>query len=113
MVNNKQLGTDFEQEVCQWLKEHQWWVHFFSPDRTGSQPFDIIAVKDGLAIAIDAKTSSTHRFSIDRLEENQKTSFDLWLKRGNHMPYVVVKYEGQMIWLTYWEHPPEVGHCSR
>ena len=100
---NKHLGSSFEAKVCQWLKDHKWWVHFFSPDKTGAQPFDIIAVKNGIALAIDAKTSSTNRFSINRLEENQKTAFDLWLKRGNHMPYVVVQYEDHMIWLTYWE----------
>lgn len=101
--NNKKLGTAFEKRVCQELKERGWWVHFFAPDRTGAQPFDIIAVKGGNAIAVDAKTSSTHRFSIDRLEENQKLAFDRWLGCGNLMPQIAVEYEEKIVWLTYGE----------
>ena len=102
-MNNKQLGTEFEREVCQVLMDNGWWVHFLSPDNSGAQPFDIIAVKDGLAIAVDAKTSSTHRFSIDRLEENQKLAFEKWLRCGNSMPQIAVKYDRHMIWITYHE----------
>ena len=102
-MNNKQLGTAFEHEVCQALKDNGWWVHFLSPDNSGAQPFDIIAVKGGLAIAVDAKTSNTHKFSINRLESNQKLAFEKWLRCGNSMPQIAVKYEGHMIWITYYE----------
>lgn len=102
-MNNKQLGTAFEHEVCQVLKEKGWWVHFLSPDNSGAQPFDIIAVKDGMALAIDAKTSNTHRFSIDRLEDNQIMAFEKWMRCGNYMPQIAVKYEDRIIWITYYE----------
>lgn len=102
-MNNKKLGTEFENKVCQELSKKGWWVHFFAPDRTGAQPFDIIAVKGGLAVAIDAKTSSTHRFSINRLEDNQRLAFDKWLRCGNDMPYLAVEYDNQIVWVSYWE----------
>ena len=102
-MNNKRLGTAFEREVCQELKEKGWWVHFLAPGMAGTQPFDIIAVKGGLAIAVDAKTSSTHRFGIDRLEDNQILAFEHWIKCGNYMPQIAVKYQDKIIWLTYFE----------
>lgn len=102
-MNNKQLGTAFENRVCQELNKAGWWVHFFSPDKTGAQPFDIIAVRGGLAMAIDAKTSNTHRFSIKRLEENQIMAFEKWLRCGNYMPQIAVEYDDQIVWLSYWE----------
>lgn len=102
-MNNKKLGTEFENKVCQELNEAGWWVHFFSPDRAGAQPFDIIAVRGGRAKAIDAKTSSTHRFSINRLEDNQRLAFDKWLRCGNDMPYLAVEYDNQIVWVSYWE----------
>lgn len=102
-MNNKQLGTAFEREICRELKEKGWWVHFLNPDNSGAQPFDIIAVKEGLAMAVDAKTSSTCKFSINRLEDNQIMAFDKWLRCGNFMPQIAVKYKDRIIWITYYE----------
>ena len=53
-MNNKKHGTDFEKRVVAKLaKAGDVWVHFLSPDERGAQPFDIIAVKDGVACAIE------------------------------------------------------------
>ena len=94
-MNNKILGTKFEQRVCKLLKDKGYWVHFLAPGtKNGSQPFDIIAVKDGLAVAIECKTLSTsHKFfPIERLEDNQVSAFEYWLKCGNTMPLIFVEY---------------------
>ena len=105
-MNNKRLGTQFEREMCSLLKQGGWWVHFLSPNEKGQQPFDIIAVKDDVPIAIDCKTSVRKTFPISRLEEDQKTAFNLWLARGNTRAYVAIKYKNKvyMIPFTYLEH---------
>ena len=100
-MNNKRLGTAFEKRLCEWLSVRGWWVHFISPDRTGSQPFDVIAVKNGLALAIDCKTSAKPIFNISRLELNQVHAFEKWLKSGNEMPLVAVEYEGHIFFVKY------------
>lgn len=101
MDSNKKLGTDFEKEVVEMLADDGWWVHFISPDNRGSQPFDIIAVRDGLAIVGDCKTSEDHIFRVDRLEWNQRFAFDRWLACGNDEPIIFVKYKDQIIKLPY------------
>lgn len=100
-MNNKRLGMKFEQDVCKLLNEKGWWVHFISPDASGAQPFDIIAVKDGLALAIDCKTSSRKTFPISRLEDNQIFAFEKWIACGNEMPQVWVLYENEIYAVPY------------
>lgn len=100
-MNNKKLGTDFEREVVRLLAKEGWWVHFISPDASGAQPFDIIAVQNGRAIAIDCKTSVTNNFPISRLEENQIFAFDKWGACGNGTPYVFVKYGNDIYAVPY------------
>lgn len=100
-MNNKRLGTEFEREVCDLLAADGYWVHFIAPDARGAQPFDIIAVKDGSALAIDCKTCVAGSFNISRLEDNQIMAFERWLACGNEDPKVAVKHEGKIWFLSY------------
>lgn len=100
-MNNKRLGTEFEKQVCAMLAEDGWWVHFIEPKQNGSQPFDIVAVRNGRAIAIDCKTCASDRFNINRLEDNQLYAFDKWLACGNEMPIIVVKHESGVYMIPY------------
>lgn len=100
-MNNKRLGTIFEQRVVKCLTEGGWWVHFITPNAAGQQPFDIIAVKHGKALAIDCKTCADDVFRFDRLEENQKFAFERWLKCGNHEPYLIVEHNCKMYCIPY------------
>ena len=100
-MNNKQLGTEFEQEVCRLLAQDGFWAHFIVPDARGAQPFDIVAVKNGRALAIDCKTSAKKIFPISRLEDNQIMAFEKWVRCGNEMPLVYVKYSGRVYVIEY------------
>lgn len=100
-MNNKRLGTAFEQEVCSIFAQTGWWVHFIAPDARGAQPFDIIAVKAGCAVAMDCKTCAADRFTISRLEDNQIMAFEKWLKCGNEMPFIMVKHDGFIYKIPY------------
>ena len=100
-MNNKKLGNEFEVEMCDILAQIGYWVHFVVPDSRGAQPFDIIAVKDNKAYAIDCKTCVKDVISIDRLEENQILAFDMWMRRGNGVPIVAVKHEGSIYLVPY------------
>lgn len=100
-MNNKKLGTEFEKEICEILKQSGWWVHFIEPKQSGAQPFDIIAVKNGRALAMDCKTCVSGSFSINRLEDNQIYAFNKWIDCGNGMPYVVVQHNEKIYMLPY------------
>ena len=100
-MNNKKLGTRFEQRVCNLLNDDGWWVHFIEPKQNGAQPFDIIAVRYGRAIAIDCKTCAKNTFSIDRLEDNQVFAFEKWMACGNREPYIFVEHEAEIYVIPY------------
>ena len=85
------------------LRHKGYWVHFIAPDNRGSQPFDIIAVKDGKAKAIDCKTCVAKKFTINRLEDNQIMAFEKWLKCGNVEPEIWVEHNNKLIVIKYSE----------
>lgn len=95
-MNNKQLGTEFEREMLAKFSEHGWWAHFISPDNRGAQPFDIIAVKDGVAVAGDCKTCKLKSFALRRLEQNQIMAFLKWEKCGNRHSFIFVKHKDEI-----------------
>ena len=71
-------GREFERWVENKLSEYGYWVHRMAESNTGSQPFDIIALKKYGVFALDCKVISTKRpyFPFSRIEENQKRAFE-------------------------------------
>jgi len=100
-MNNKRLGTAFENEFCEILKDKGWWVHFMSPSSSGSQPCDIVASKDNEPMLIDCKTSADKVFRISRLEDNQILAFEKFIKTGNKNCFIAVKYKEDIFLIPY------------
>ena len=100
-MNNKRLGTLFERQMVDFLNINGWWVHFISPDNTGAQPFDIIAVGyGGEVLGIDCKTSSKPTFPLSRVEDNQRYAFKKFEKAGGKA-FLAVKYEDVVYKVPY------------
>ena len=89
-MNNKTLGNDFEQELCEKLSEYGFWVHNMAMNKAG-QPADIVAVKNKIAYLIDAKVCSSKGFALSRVEENQELAMSLWNDRGNGQGWFALK----------------------
>lgn len=102
-MNNKKLGTAFEKFIVRELSKTGAWVHFLSPDERGAQPFDIIAVKNGKATAIECKTLAANRnyFPYGRLEDNQIYAFEYWMACGNSTPIIAVEYKDRAYFIPY------------
>ncbi len=89
-TNNKKLGSNFENDFARYLFDNKYWVHLIAgASHTGSQPCDIIAVKDNVIQLFDCKTLSdkTSRFPIHRIEENQRLAYDRFKKFNNHSDF--------------------------
>ena len=96
-LTNKKLGNDFETEFCQTLHKHGFWVHNFAQKAEG-QPADVIASIDGKPALIDCKVCSTKRgFRLNRREENQLLSMELWHKTGNSFGWFALKFDDEII----------------
>lgn len=100
-MNNKRIGSKFEQKVCELLAHKGYWVHFIAPDARGAQPFDVIAVKNGIAYAIDCKTCVAKFFNLSRLEQNQIMAFEKWIRCGNENALIVIEHDARIYCVTY------------
>jgi Holliday junction resolvase len=88
----KKTGGEFENDFAALLAQHGYWAHLIVPNRSGAQPFDVIAAKDGKAYAFDCKTCEGNTFSLGRAEANQLTAAWLWKKTGNAEMYFAVRH---------------------
>ena len=85
-MNNKRLGNSFENNLALILSNEGYWVSLFPPkNHSNSQPADMIAVRDDVAILIDAKTlnNKSGLFPISRIEENQIFAAKKFKECGN------------------------------
>ena len=98
-------GREFEKWIENKLNECGYWVHRMAESNTGSQPFDIIALKGHGVYAFDCKVISTKRpyFPFSRIEENQRRAFEkLYLRyAGNLLCGFVIYFEGGVYLLDY------------
>lgn len=97
-MNNKKLGNSFEQEFCEILFLHGFWVHNLAQNQAG-QPADIIAVKNGIPYLVDCKVCTNGTFNKNRIEENQRLSMQLWDDSGNNAGLFAVKF-GENIYMA-------------
>lgn len=96
---NKKVGNHFETDLCEVLFAHGFWAHNMAQNKDG-QPADLIAAKDGRAYLIDCKVCSGKRgFSLNRIEDNQELSMNLWSERGNGSGWFAIRIEGDEIYM--------------
>lgn len=104
-MNNQELGRSLEEKVCALLRGANYWVKFMNPNKDGSQPCDILAIRGSTApwapaplkvIAIDCKTNKGKRFDLKRIEDNQETSLTYMNKRGIFQTYFLIENEEGM-----------------
>ena len=97
-MNNKTLGNNFEQELCEKLSAYGFWCHNLAMNKAG-QPADIIAAKNKIAYLIDAKVCSNKGFALSRVEENQEMAMTLWGERGNGQGWFAIKLPTEEIYM--------------
>lgn len=100
-MNNKKIGSCFEQELCEKLSEYGFWVHSMRQDNSG-QPADIMAVKNKIAYLIDAKVCSNDSFPFSRVEENQDLAMELWKECGNGIGWFAFKLHSQIYMISHY-----------
>jgi archaeal holliday junction resolvase (hjc) len=99
-MTNKKLGNDFESKLCEMLFKEGFWVHNFTQNQAG-QPADIIAVKNKIPFLIDAKVCSDNKFPLSRIEENQRSSMDLWHDCKNGTGWFAFLIEDEVFMMAY------------
>ncbi len=105
-------GTEFEHVFCQWLKDRGYWALNIPKSKTGSQPFDVIAMKtralrSNMSIVAECKLISTKekRFPLKRIEDNQWLAFEAVSQKTRAFPCLAVYHDksGEMFIIPYYE----------
>lgn len=90
----------FEIDICGILAGMGYWAHRLSKDVRGTQPFDVIAARDGRVIGVECKVCLTNRFRLDRVEINQITALGLFMARGNADAWFAFRRKDLSTWFT-------------
>lgn len=98
-------GEQFEVHLCDVLSRMGYWAHRMSRDRTGAQPFDVIAICGEYVLAVDCKVISGNygNLPLDRIEPNQWSSFERIQSRTNADVGVVILHRGSIFFYRYRE----------
>lgn len=100
-MSNRKLGNDFERELALILAANDFWVHRLNQNQAG-QPFDIIAVKNQYAEAIDCKVCTNDKFELSRIEDNQHSAMQRWRDCGNGEGWFALKLsDGDIYMMSY------------
>ena len=100
-MNNKVLGNSFEMEFVNLLGENGFWAHFIEPNKSGAQPFDVIAYKDGKMWVFDCKTCANNRITWGRLQTNQILALNKVMDLGCQNTYIAVKHNDEIHLVHY------------
>ena len=110
-MNNTRIGNKTEKTASSILRERGYWVYNCPKTSSGSQPFDLIAIKGGkqyLVWLIDGKhvRSNEVSFVLNRIEPNQWASMNYAINFAHINPETVgfvIEFErtGEFYWLPY------------
>ena len=91
-------GKKFEQQLCEWFAKEGYYVIYNEKGVVGSQPCDIIIMKDNIATLVECKNleNSTGRFPLSRIEQNQLLSYRRFRKCGNFNYITAIKWKGNV-----------------
>ena len=114
MSSNKSNGTSKERELCLMLTKWGFWAHRLV-DRINGQPFDVVAVRNGIAVALDSKICNNGVFLFSRVEPNQEAAMKLWKERASSFVGFAI-YDGvveEWRYLPYDKYIEMKGECYR
>lgn len=111
--NNRSLGGSVERMALAELSKRGWWCHLMAQGSQG-QPCDIVAMKDGRGMLLDAKRCQGLRFPLSRVEPNQRACFLLAESKGNHELGLIVWFEPlKQFRLIPWDAVKEASAAGR
>lgn len=97
------LGKDFEEQLCWWLSGNGYYVIYNEKGMSGSQPADIIAIKNNIATLIECKhlENKTGIFNLSRLEANQFLAYKKFKEKNNTNMIVAIKWDNKVYFINF------------
>lgn len=96
-------GKKFEEELCNFFANRHYYVVYNNKGISGSQPFDILIIRDNVCFAIECKNLENKNgiFNIDRIEENQLLAYNRFLECRNHNFILAILWNNNVYFVNF------------
>ena len=107
---SQENGKNFEKNLCEYLSKKGWYVVYMEKGITGSQPCDIIAIRNNLLLMIECKNlvAKNGVFNLSRIEQNQLLSYKKFKSCHNSNFILAINWNGGVYlvdfdWLKFYQ----------
>ena len=107
---SQENGKKFETKLCEYLSKKGWYVVYMEKGVTGSQPCDIVAIRNNLPLMIECKnlTAKNGLFPISRIEQNQLLSYKKFKSCHNSNFILAINWNNEVYlvdfdWLKFYQ----------
>lgn len=100
-MSNVKEGKEWEDELVEILGQYGFWASRFPGEEDGTQPCDIIALNHIGSHLIDAKDCKGGRFVFSRVEDNQRSSIELFRELCGGKGWFALRYPDQYYMIPY------------
>lgn len=96
-------GKKFEEELCWWFANRDFFVIYNEKGATGAQPCDIIVIKNNFTRLIECKNLENSRgiFNLDRIEANQFMAYNRYKKCNNSAFELAILWSNNVYFLNF------------
>lgn len=96
-------GRKFEEELCKYFAEQDYYVLYNEKGVTGSQPVDIVIIKNNIATMIEAKNleNKSRIFNLERIEMNQKLAYNKFRECKNSNFILAIKNNNNVYFIDF------------
>lgn len=92
MLNSRKLGVLTEEKAKEIFFNKGYWV-YQCPSNIKGQPADLIIAKDNKITLVEVKHCKNNRFTLNRIEENQLSTYKYFKTKGNTNHKILVKFK--------------------
>lgn len=97
---SRDYGKNTEEKVAEYFAEKGYWVYQF-PQSIKGQPTDLIVVKNNIATLIEVKHCKNDRFTFNRIEPNQLTTFNFFKSKGNTKHKIAIQFKSGLYLMDF------------
>ena len=91
-MKSHEIGKVTEFKMAQFFSDKGYWV-YQCPKTENGQPADLIIAKDNIITLVEVKHCKNNRFTLNRIEPNQLTTYDFYKTKGNTNHKILIKFK--------------------
>lgn len=91
-MKNHEIGKITEFNAAKFFSEKGYWV-YRCPRTEAGQPADLIVAKDNKITLVEVKHCKSDRFSLNRIEPNQLTTYKFFKRKGNTSHKILIAFK--------------------